>query len=255
MAVTPNYGFTLPTFEERRWDIPLNQSITQIDAALKNVQSGVGTLAVTSLSQSGIGIFLRGDVHLQAGPGATINFRTSTNTIEISGIGAPGGGSEAVSTLGIFGDSTTLTDNVKLIAGPHVEITRDNANNAFQISGIGFYDNLKFNDNGLLEVNTQVDGPYILNQSGDITSIRGMRLTAGTSGITVVDVSINSTSIFNQASNKLSFQSTSGNQLKQQSGSFSRTSFVPGDDISINLDQVESGTPEDLAVTVEIKFK
>lgn len=254
-TTTPNYGFVQPYFSEKRWDIPLNNTIGQIDTAIKNVQSGISTLAVSSLSQSGNSIFLRGDVHFAAGPGATINFRANTNTIEFSGVGAPGGGSEAVSTLGILGDGITLTDDVKLSAGPHITLTRDSANNAFQISGIGFYDNLKFNDNGLLEVNTQVDGPYVMNQTGDITSIRGMRLTAGTSGISIVDVAINSVSVFNQASNKLLFPSTSGNQLKVQSGSLSRTSFAPGDDISINIDQVESGTPQDAAVTVEIRFK
>lgn len=254
-TTTPHYGFVKPDIGQRGWGVPLDGTIDQIDAALAGVQSGTTITGVSSLSISGTSVQLTNDVHLVAGPGATITFRTNTNTIEISGIGSPGGVPEAVNTLGILGDSTTLTDNVKLISGPHVTITRDNSNNAFQISGIGFYDNLKFNENGLLVVSTQFDGPYVLNQPGDITSVRGMRLTAGTSGITVVDVAINNTSVFNQASNKLLFPFTSGNQLKTQSGSLSRTSFAAGDDISVNVDQVESGVPQDLAVTVEIKLK
>lgn len=254
-TTTPNYGFIQPFAGEREWNVPLNTTIGMIDSAIAATYSGLVVAGVTGLSISGTSVQLTGNVHFAAGPGATINFRANTNTIEISGIGAPGGGSEAVSTIGILGDATTLTDDVKLTAGPHVTITRDSVNNAFQISGIGFYDNLKFNDNGLLEVNTQVDGPYVMNQPGDITSIRGMRLTAGTSGITVIDVAINSNSVFNQASNKLLFPFGSGNQLKVQSGSLSRTSFAPGDDISINIDQIEAGTPQDAAVTVEIRFK
>lgn len=134
-TTTTHYGFIKPDRGQRQWDTPLNQDMDLIDAAIANVQSGISTSAVTSLSVSGISVFLRGDVHLQAGPGATINFRTNTNTIEISGIGSAGGTGEAVSSLGIFGDGTTLTDEVKLRGGPGITLTRDSANNAILISG------------------------------------------------------------------------------------------------------------------------
>lgn len=349
-TTTPNYGFPIPDRGELDWDVPLNQAINQIDSAIANVQSGVNAPAVLSLVQSGTSLKFTGDINLVAGPGATLNFRAASNTIEISGIGSPGGQQEAVNNLGILGDSTVLTDevkltagplislnrkssansieisglsfqavtglvnefgsatltnniklvaspgatlnfrsstniieisgigtaggipeavstlgilgdgivltdDVKLISGPHISIARDNINNAFQFSGTNLFEYLKFNYNGLIEVAEKVDGPYVMNREGDIRAVRGYRQAAGTSGTSIVDVLINSSSAFNDTNNKLMFVSTSGNNLKQQASTISTVSFKPGDDISVNFDQVESGTPEDLAVSVEIQFK
>lgn len=299
---TTNYGFVKPYNGERNWDVPLNQTIDMIDSAIKNVQSGIPTLSVSSLSLSGTNVFLRGDVHLAAGPGMTIRVRANTNTIEFSGIGGASSVGE-VTSLSVLGDATLLTNDVKLQAGPGITLVRNSPNNSIVISGtavstvtsisdvtssnvfmnaikfaagpnqtitfraatntiefsgIGtsttntFYDQIKFNQNGLLEIAQKVDGPYVLNHNGSITSVRGYRQGAGTSGTTIVDVALNSNSIFTQSSNKLQFLASDGNNIKRQSSAPAVTSFSAGDDISINLSQLEAGSPSDLAVTIEI---
>lgn len=83
MTTTPHYGFEVPDFEERRWDVPLNQTITDIDSALYNLQSGIPTLAVSSL-QSGVGVSLRGDIKIVGISGIRITFLADLNTIQIS---------------------------------------------------------------------------------------------------------------------------------------------------------------------------
>lgn len=83
MTTTQHYGFEVPDFEERRWDVPLNQTINEVDTALFNLQSGIPTLAVSSL-QSGVGVALRGDIKIIGISGIKITFLANLNTIQIS---------------------------------------------------------------------------------------------------------------------------------------------------------------------------
>jgi hypothetical protein len=116
---------------------------------------------------------------------------------------------------------------------------------------------LLFKQNGLLSVNTRIDGTVVMNRAGTIISVRGYRLTAGgTGGSTLVDVNINGTTIFTTQANRLTFLQSGGSNLKGQSGTIDGTAtFVAGDDISVDVDAIETGTiPEDLCVAVEVQY-
>lgn len=108
--------------------------------------------------------------------------------------------------------------------------------------------------NGKVIATEGLDGVRIPASAGTITAVWIWRETAGTGGSTTVDVNKNGTTIFTTQSNRPVVTAAGGDNQKDQSGTINVTSFSAGDLLSIDIDTVETGNPQDIIVMVEVEY-
>lgn len=100
---------------------------------------------------------------------------------------------------------------------------------------------------GTITTGTKKDGPRRLWFSGVIKKVVAYRGTDGTSGSTIVDVNINGTSIF---SAKPTIPYDDADDEDEGTIDTDHDDFAEGDILTMDIDQVEGGTPGDLVVMV-----
>ena len=103
-------------------------------------------------------------------------------------------------------------------------------------------------NNGALVVATDLDPTQAVGSS-TISAVRLLRQTAGSSGSTIIDVHKNGTTIFTTQANRPSVTSAAGNNATDSKAP-DDTSLSDGDILTLDIDQVEGGSPD--TVTVQI---
>lgn len=108
---------------------------------------------------------------------------------------------------------------------------------------------------GDFEVALQVGG-RVRNRTGNAWTILDVsihREEAGTSGSTTVDVNVNGTTIYTTQSNRPSVAFGAGDDAEAQGGTPDVASVPNGSYLSMDIDAVEGGDPENLLVVVTVR--
>lgn len=110
--------------------------------------------------------------------------------------------------------------------------------------------NHRWAGNGPFRVGTTVDGAWIPNTAFVITSVWIWHGTAGTSSSTILDLNKNGTTMYTTQANRptINFADADG---KVQATLPDVTSIAAGDIITIDIDQVEGGTPRDVILVIQ----
>jgi len=103
--------------------------------------------------------------------------------------------------------------------------------------------------NGPYIVDTDVDGRLVVPTAFTITAIKLFRDTPGTSGSTTIDVNKNGTTMY--AVNPSSKPSIPYTSTIYHAVLPSTVSLQAGDTLSIDIDAIEAGDPQNLAVVIE----
>ena len=167
----------------------------------------------------------------------------SNNGTEVAYVSGTGDGYFA-GGLSIFGPLNMNGNQINNLAEPtspqdaatkHYVDTRPNSSQSVA----------RFLANGFYRVDTNVDGVYVCPRNGIITTIYLHREIAGSSGTTTISVYQNNSSI-----GSLSVNASSGNDA--QSSSSTSINVSNGDILTISIDSVEAGDPENVTVEVII---
>jgi len=103
---------------------------------------------------------------------------------------------------------------------------------------------------GPFTVGTDVDGAWISNSAFTITSVRLWRGTAGSSGSTIVDIHKNGTTMYTTQGNRPTILFSDADNIVDATLP-DVVAVAQGDVITLDIDQIEAGTPLDLVVMVE----
>ena len=103
---------------------------------------------------------------------------------------------------------------------------------------------------GVSVVKANVDGVAVAPFNGTIVSVNLYRRTAGSSGSTIVDVNKNGTTVFTTQANRPAVTTA---QSQATAANMDVTSVSAGDVLSVDVDQVEGGSPEDIVVSVRVR--
>lgn len=106
-----------------------------------------------------------------------------------------------------------------------------------------------WNANGPYRVGTNVDGGYHVPTAMVISAIKLHRDTPGSSGSTQLDINRNGTSMYQ--TNPLSKPSLPFSLTAQNVVLPSEVSVAAGDIITIDIDVIEAGTPQNLTIVME----
>ena len=100
-----------------------------------------------------------------------------------------------------------------------------------------------------LSTGTEKGGVWVANRSGKIKSAMAYRKTAGSSSSTIIDINIGGVSIFSTRPT-IAYDDSD----KKDAGTIntSANSFSEGDVISMDIDQVEGGSPAGLTVIIHL---
>jgi len=99
-----------------------------------------------------------------------------------------------------------------------------------------------------------VDVAWIAPRACTITRITLYRRTAGSSGSTIIDVNKNGTTVFTTQGNRPTVTQASGNDQIDAATDMDVTSVAQDDRIEMDIDAVEAGNPQDLAVIIEVQY-
>lgn len=103
--------------------------------------------------------------------------------------------------------------------------------------------------NGPFIVDTTVDGVWVSPRARTVTAVWLYRTTPGTSGSTIVDIHKNGTTIYSTQANRPTLAYTeTGSKLATAPDV---TSVAAGDVLTIDIDQIEGGTPQNLILVIE----
>ncbi len=105
--------------------------------------------------------------------------------------------------------------------------------------------------NGPYRVGTSVDGQVRVPSGFTITSVYLFRITAGSSGSTIVDVNKNGVTLFTTQANRPTVTAAGGNSQASSGTLPDVTSVSAGDYLSIDIDQIEGGHPHDFVLIIE----
>jgi hypothetical protein len=105
--------------------------------------------------------------------------------------------------------------------------------------------------NGPFQTGTEVDGQLRIPTAMTISSVRLYRKTAGSSGSTIVDLNKNGTTMFTTQANRPTITAASGNNQASSGTLPDVTSVAAGDVLSMDIDQIEGGTPADCVLIIE----
>jgi len=112
-----------------------------------------------------------------------------------------------------------------------------------------------FVQNGRIGTLTRLDGSPVMNRAGSIKAVRVFRQTAGSAGSTTVDVNVNGTTIFTDQLLRPEVTAAGGADQKVEADlTDAAVTFAPGDDLSVDVDIVETGGPKELTVTLEVQY-
>lgn len=112
---------------------------------------------------------------------------------------------------------------------------------------------VSFHANGPYRTGTDVDGRIIVPQEAVIVGVVLHRITAGSGSSTIVDLNINGTTAFTTQANRPTVTAAAGNSASSTTSLPDVTSVLPGEYLSIDIDQVETGTPRDFVLVVEME--
>jgi len=104
--------------------------------------------------------------------------------------------------------------------------------------------------NGPYQVDTEVDGGVVIPTALTITAVWLYRETAGSASSTIVDLNANGTTLYSTQANRPTIQFDHGSN-KVQATLPDTTAVAAGDILTIDVDQIETGTPENLVLIVE----
>ena len=107
---------------------------------------------------------------------------------------------------------------------------------------------------GVIITMTNLDGAWIAPRAGTITRITIHRRVAGATGSTTVDANKNGTTVFTTQANRPSVSSGAGADAISAHADMDVTSFAQNDRISVDVDAVETGSPTDLSVIMEVQY-
>lgn len=108
--------------------------------------------------------------------------------------------------------------------------------------------------NGKPAVSNGIDNAWIAPRAGTITRVTLFRRTAGSSGSTIVDVDLNGTTIYTTQGNRPTVTQAAGNNAIDATTDMDVTAVAQNDRLEVNVDQVEAGNPQDIAVILEIEY-
>lgn len=105
--------------------------------------------------------------------------------------------------------------------------------------------------NGPYQVDTGVDGKIRVPTGMTITSVRLYRVTAGSSGSTIVDLNKNGTTMYTTQANRPTVTAAGGNDQSSGGTLPDVVAVAAGDVLSADTDQIEDGTPSDYVLIIE----
>ncbi len=223
----------------------------QIDQTVANLEFNMASAGILILNDTDT-IDLRYTI---VGATGTVNVRNIN--LSVHRIGGAVSGPDAVGIEvkdeGIsIGAGKTILDFVGAAvtasgSGPEVTVT---------ISGGGGpgADTYRWNVNGKPQVDTDVDGAWIAPRDGTITRVTLHRRAVGSSGSTTVDIHLNGTTIFTTQANRPSVLFSAGANAIDAVTNMNVTAVSQDDRLTMDVDTVEGGNPQDIAVILEIEY-
>ncbi len=193
------------------------------DGALKfsNVNQFIGSLGHNNLS----GLAL-GDVHTQ--------YLLTDGTRELTGIWSAGS-----FRIGSIAKPINIADAA----------TKEYVDDTAGGGGAGV-NMLKFTGNGPFKTATEVDGAWVIDSNMDISAVWLWRGTSGTVGSTVLDVHKNGTTMYTTQVNRPTIQFNDAD-LKVDATIPDVTAISGGDIITIDIDNIEGGKPQDMILVIQ----
>ncbi len=113
-------------------------------------------------------------------------------------------------------------------------------------------DTWRFALTGKISVSTEIDSAWVAPRAATVTRVTLYRRTAGSSGVTTVDVHKGGTTIFTTQGNRPSTSGTGADQVV--TGTPDVTAIAQDDRIEVDIDVAEAGNPQDLAVIIEVSY-
>jgi hypothetical protein len=104
--------------------------------------------------------------------------------------------------------------------------------------------------NGPYRVDTDVDGLIIIPSAMTITEVWIARTTAGSSSDTIVDLHKNGTTMYTTQANRPTINFADGDR-KVQATLPDVLAVAAGDILTMDIDQIEGGTPQHLTLIVQ----
>lgn len=115
-------------------------------------------------------------------------------------------------------------------------------------------DTIRFQLNGKPTVSTGVDGVWMTPAAGVFRKITLYRRTAGSGGSMIVDVNKEGTTIYTTQGNRPTVTQASGNDQFDATTDFDVATFGADERIELDIDQVESGNPQDATLEIEVEY-
>jgi hypothetical protein len=226
------------------------------DAAIMSVDLGTGgtgakTVTVGSTASTS-------SLTLQGGTGAVTITQAGGDAITVGQTGGTGTGS----TLGLPTFTSTQRDaNLTATNGMMIYNSTEARVQAYQggawdtmADTSQVADTMRFVVNGKPTVATTVDGAWIAPRAGSFTRITLYRRTAGGGSSTIVDVNKNGTTLYTTQANRPTVTAAGGADQVDATTDFDVTTFAQDDRIEVDVDQVESGNPQDVTVIIEVQY-
>jgi hypothetical protein len=108
--------------------------------------------------------------------------------------------------------------------------------------------------NGKPIVETGIDNAWIAPRAGTITRITLYRRTEGGGGSLIVDVNKNGTTLYTTQGNRPTVTAAGGANQIDVTTDFDVTTFAQDDRFEVDVDQIETGNPQDIAVIMEVQY-
>jgi hypothetical protein len=195
------------------------------------LQGGTGSVTITQAGGDAITVGQTGG----AGTGSTLGLPTFTTTERDANLTA---------TNGMVIYNSTLA-RVQMYQGGAWDTAADTAQVA---------ESMRFVVNGKPTATTEIDGAWIAPRAGTFTRITLYRRIAGGGGSTIVDVNKNDTTLYTTQGNRPTVTAAGGADQIDATTDFDVTTFAQDDRIEVDVDQVETGNPQDVTVIIEVQY-
>lgn len=107
---------------------------------------------------------------------------------------------------------------------------------------------------GTVVVLTNLDGAWVAPKAGTILRATLHRRVAGLADSTIVDVNKNQVTIFTTQANRPTVTSAAGNNAIDAKTNMDVTAFAQNDQFQVDVDAVETGTPLDVSIIMEVQY-